>query len=512
MDVALESSSGKSLTRPFYRAGAPATSPRRDRRPHPAARIAVARIPAQRASNEDGSFPVRDGGWVSRRVTGVLNRLDLRGRPGSLRALLPRPDVSGDEPVAAVRAILADVRTRGDAAVRELTERFDGVHLDDLAVPKDEWQQALTTLSPELVEALTQARDAIRAFHEAQLRPDHTYEREGITVRGRSVPVDRAGVYVPGGRGAYPSTVLMTAVPARVAGVPEVVLCVPPDRETGKVAPAVLAAALLAGVDEVYAIGGAQAIGAMAYGTETIGAVDVISGPGNIYVAIAKREVSGVVGIPSAFTGPSEIVVIADDTTPVDLAAIDVIVQAEHGPNGLAWLITWSADAADAIDDAIAKLVAASPRQADIESTFAEGGYAVIVDSPEQAMQVANLIAPEHLQLMNDEPEALAALVRHAGAVFLGPLAPASLGDYIAGPSHVLPTFGSARFGSALTTDDFVKQVHFVTVDRAGFDRVAGAVVTLAEAEGFDAHAESVRLRAASTIGQAPSAAGERPS
>jgi histidinol dehydrogenase len=277
---------------------------------------------------------------------------------------------------------------------------------------------------------------------------------------------------------------------------------VPPDRETGKVSPAVLAAAALAEVDEVYAIGGAQAIGAMAYGTESIRPVDVISGPGNIYVAIAKREVSGVVGIPSAFTGPSEIVVIADDSTPVELAAIDVIVQAEHGPNGLAWLITWSPDAADAIDDAIAKLVASSPRQAEIESTFAEGGYAVLVDSPEQAVEVANLIAPEHLQLMNDDPEALVPLVRHAGAVFCGPLAPASIGDYIAGPSHVLPTFGSARFGSALTTDDFVKQVHVVTLDRAAFDLVAPHVEILADTEGFDAHASSIRLRVATDIGR----------
>lgn len=437
----------------------------------------------------------------------MLNRLDLRGETGALADLLPRPNVSGDEPVAAVRGILADVRSRGDVAVRELTERFDGVRLHDLAVPRSQWQAAIDTLPPALVQALTQARDSVRAFHEAQVRPDHTYERNGITVRGRSVPVDRAGVYVPGGRGAYPSTVLMTAVPARVAGVPEIVLCVPPDRETGQVAPAVLAAALLADVDEVYAIGGAQAIGAMAYGTESIRAVDVISGPGNIYVAIAKREVSGVVGIPSAFTGPSEIVVVADDTTPVELAAIDVIVQAEHGPNGLAWLITWSADAADAIDDAIAKLVAASPRRGDIEATFAEGGYAVVVDTPERALEVANLIAPEHLQLMNADPESLVPLVRHAGAVFLGPLAPASLGDYIAGPSHVLPTFGSARFGSALTTDDFVKQVHIVTVDRAGFDAVADAVVTLAEAESFAAHAESIRLRSASDIGR-PAAPG----
>lgn len=438
----------------------------------------------------------------------MLNRLDLRGATGPLGDRLPRPDAGGDEPVAAVKAILAEVRSRGDDAVRDYTEQFDGVRLEALRVPQAELDDALAAAPAQLVDALTAARDAIRAFHEAQLRPDHTYHRNGITVVGRSVPVDRAGVYVPGGRGAYPSTVLMTAVPARVAGVAEIVLCVPPDRTTGRVAPSVLAAAALAGVDEVYAIGGAQAIGAMAYGTDSIRPVDVISGPGNIYVAIAKREVSGVVGIPSAFTGPSEIVVVADDTTPVQFAAIDVIVQAEHGPNGLAWLITWSPEAADAIDAAIAELVAASPRRAEIESTFAEGGYAVLVDSPEQAIEVANLIAPEHLQLMSADPDALVPLVRHAGAVFCGPLAPASLGDYIAGPSHVLPTYGSARFGSALTTDDFVKQVHVVTVDRAGFDAVAPHVITLADTEGFDAHATSVRLRADSDVGR-PDAAGE---
>jgi histidinol dehydrogenase len=404
----------------------------------------------------------------------TLNRLDLRGVTGDLRPHLPRPDAGGDEPVAVVRAILDDVRDRGDAAVREYTERFDGVVLGDLRVPAAALADALDAADPALVASLRAAHDAIEDFHRTQVRAEHR-----------------------GGRGAYPSTVLMTAVPAKVAGVGETVLCVPPDRRTGAVAPAVLAAAALAGVDEVYAIGGAQAVAAMAFGTESVRAVDVISGPGNIYVAIAKREVSGTVGIPSAFAGPSEIVVIADETTPVDYAAIDVIVQAEHGPNGLAWLITWSEPAADAIDDAIAKMVAASPRQAEILSTFASGGYAVLVDSPERAIEVANLIAPEHLQLMNADPEALVPQVRHAGAVFTGPLAPASIGDYIAGPSHVLPTDGTARFGSALTVDDFVKQVHVISLDPAAFAAVAPHVETLARVEGFDAHAESVRLRLA---------------
>ncbi len=428
----------------------------------------------------------------------MLNRLDLRGVPvAELAAALPRPAGAGDEPVAAVRAILDEVRRRGDAAVREFTERFDGVVADQLRVPASEIADSLAQADPALRRALEEASASIEAFHQAQLRGDHHYERNGIVVEGRQVPVDRAGLYVPGGRGAYPSSVLMTAVPARVAGVGEIVLCVPPDRQTGRVAPSTLAAAAVVGVDEVYAVGGAQAIAAMAFGTESIRPVDVIAGPGNVYVAIAKREVAGVVGVPSAFAGPSEIVVVADASTPVTYAAIDVIVQAEHGPDGLAWLVTWSPEAADAIDAEITRLVAEAPRRADIERNFAQGGHLAMVDSPEAAMAVANLIAPEHLQLMNAEPEALVPLVRHAGAVFCGPLSPASVGDYIAGPSHVLPTFGSARYGSALTVDDFVKQVHVVTLDREAFDQVAPYVETLATAEGFDAHAQSIRLRRA---------------
>jgi len=426
----------------------------------------------------------------------VLNRLDLRGRTGAaLTAELPRPDPGGEGPVAAVRAIVDAVRARGDDAVREYTERFDGVRAETYRVPADEVRSALDAVPAELVAALTEARDAVRQFHEAQLRPDHTFRRGGITVRGRSVPVDRAGCYVPGGRGSYPSSVLMTAVPARVAGVPEVVLCVPPDRETGRVAPSTLAAAALAGVDEVYAVGGAQAVAAMAYGTETLRPVDVIAGPGNVYVALAKREVAGQVGVPMAFAGPSEIVVVADATAPVDYAAIDLMVQAEHGPDGLAWFITWDTAVADAVDVALLRLVAEAPRSAEITSTFEKGGFCALVDGPEAAMAVVNHVAPEHLEIITADPEALVPLVRHAGAVFLGPLAPASIGDYVAGPSHVLPTFGSARYGSALTVDDFTKQVHVVEVDRDGFAAAAPVVAAIADAEGFATHAESVRLR-----------------
>jgi histidinol dehydrogenase len=424
----------------------------------------------------------------------VLNRLDLRG-VDDVSARLPAPDAGGEPPIDAVRDIVDQVRRGGDDALRELTERFDGVGIDDLRVERAELDEALAAIPPPLADALAAARDSIEAFHRAQMRSEHRYERDGIVIEGRQVPVDRAGLYVPGGRGAYPSTVLMTAVPARVAGVPEIVLCVPPDRRSGSVAPSTLAAAALAGVDEVYAIGGAQAVAAMAFGTETIRAVDVIAGPGNLYVALAKREVAGQVGVPSAFAGPSEIVVVADETTPVDYAAIDVMVQAEHGPDGLAWLITWSEPVAEAVDAAIDRLVATAGRRDEIESTLTRNGWSALVDGPEQAVEVANAIAPEHLQLMCDRPERLAAQVRHAGAVFCGPLSPASVGDYIAGPSHVLPTHRSARFGSALTVDDFLKQVHVVTLDRPAFEKVAPHVETLARAEGFEAHAASITMR-----------------
>lgn len=432
----------------------------------------------------------------------MLNRLDLRGSvdPAAadrdLRSRLPRPDAAKEPPLADVQAILAQVRDRGDAALRDLTERFDGARIDEFRVPPEALEQALADIPPLLREALEAARAGILAFHREQLRDDARHERDGIVVRELRRPVDRAGLYVPGGRAQYPSTVLMTAIPARVAGVPELVLCVPPDSE-GNVAPPTLAAAALAGVDEVYRVGGAQAIGAMAYGTESIAPVDVIVGPGNIYVSVAQREVAGqgLVGVPSSFAGPSEVVVIADETTPVDAAAIDVIVQAEHGPDGLAWLITWSEEAADRISEAVARLTSESPRRAEIEATLSDGGYAVLVDGPEEAMAVSNAIAPEHLELITADPESLVPLVRHAGAVFTGPFAPASVGDYLAGPSHVLPTYGSARFGSALRVDDFIKQIHVISLDETTLARVAPHVAAIAEAEGLAAHAESVRLR-----------------
>jgi histidinol dehydrogenase len=427
----------------------------------------------------------------------MLSWLDLRGFEGDLATALPRPPAGGAEPAEVVRQILADVRERGDDAVRELTRRFDQVDIDDLRVRPAELDAALGRIPADLRAALEVAADAIDAYHRTQVHPMVEHERNGVSVRSIELPVDRAGCYVPGGLAVYPSTVLMTAVPAKVAGVPEVVLVAPPDQATGFPPDATLAAAAIAGVDEVYRIGGAQAVAALAYGTASIRAVDVIVGPGNVYVALAKRFVAGEgrVGVPSAFAGPSEVVVVADRGAPVDLAAIDVVVQAEHGPDGLAWLVTWDEVVAKEVADAIAAYVAGAPRQGAIESTLGAGGYVVLVDGPEQALAVANTIAPEHLQLMVDDPEALLPLVRNAGAVFCGPFAPASLGDYLAGPSHVLPTFGSARFGQALSVSDFTKHVHVVTAGEAAFAALAPHLTTLAEAEGLAAHAESARRR-----------------
>lgn len=429
----------------------------------------------------------------------MLTRLDLRGVASvDLGAFLPPVTVDDAGPRAAVRAVLDEVRDGGDAAIRVLTNRFDGVDVASTRVPVSAVAAAWKATAPEVRTALEVAAEGIRDFHRHQLRPASTYARDGITITGRAQPVDRAGCYVPGGRALYPSTVLMTAIPALVAGVPEVALCVPPGPD-GEVPTLTLAAAAVAEVTEVHRIGGAQAIAALAYGSESVEAVDVIVGPGNVYVAEAKRQVAGEgrVGVPSAFAGPSEVVVIADDSADPSLVAVDVILQAEHGPGGRAWFITWDDAVADAVTAELDAQVAASPRRDDIEATFADGGHLALVEGPAQAAAVTNRVAPEHLEVICAEgvgAEVVAA-IRHAGAVFVGPWSPASVGDYVAGPSHVLPTAGTARFGSALTVADFTKDIHVIALDRDALARVGPHVAVLADAEGLPAHADSVRRR-----------------
>ena len=426
----------------------------------------------------------------------MLTRHDLRSVTSDYRAVLPRPLDDGAEPLEAVRSIIADVRARGDHAIAELGERFDGSAPDPLAIDPDMMAAAVERVDPAVVASLREAAASIEAFHKAELHDPHEHAHEGLRITQIAQPVDRAGCYVPGGRASYPSTVLHTAVPARAAGVEQVVVCVPPGSD-GKVVDVTLAACAVAGVDEVYAVGGAQGIAAMAYGTETVTPVDVIVGPGNVYVALAKREVSGIVGVPSSFAGPSEICVVADDTADPRYVAIDLMVQAEHGPDGLSWLITSDESVTDAAEAAMTDLLAQAPRSEDIQATLATGGHVAIVRDGIQAIEVANAIAPEHLQIMTADAEALVGGVRHAGAVFLGPLAPASLGDYVAGPSHVLPTNGSARFGGALGTRDFTKQLHVVRASAESMRWAGPHVAALADAEGLDAHAQSVRLRMA---------------
>ena len=425
----------------------------------------------------------------------MLKMLDLRGHNTDIAHLLPRPILSGEEPVAAVKGIIAEVRKNGDHAVREYTKQFDGVDASVLRVSAVEIATAVEAASPELVAALQQSVDNVRAFHQHQLRPEEVLHSEGMRISAFQRPVKRAGLYVPGGRAEYPSTVVMTAVPALVAGVEEIALCVPPSRETGKVAASVLVAAHLSGISEIYAIGGAQAIAALAYGTESVRPVDVIAGPGNVYVALAKAQVSGDVGIAAAFAGPSEVVVVADHTATPAFAAIDVILQAEHGPDGLAWLVTWDEEVATAVTEAGDRLLGGSPREDLVRQTLSDGGYVALVDHREAAVAVVDAIAPEHLELQIEDAESLARQVRNAGAIFCGHQSPASVGDYIAGPSHVLPTYGSARFSSALTVSDFVRDHHIITLDESGIRSLGPHVITLAETEGLDAHAESVRLR-----------------
>ncbi len=423
----------------------------------------------------------------------MLARLDLRGFDGDLAAALARPASDDAGVLDAVRAILADVRVRGDAALREYTERFDGCRVDELRVPATEIAKALADAPPDLRDALEYAHGEITAYHEAQAAPEVALDRDGVQLRELVLPVQRAGAYVPGGRANYPSTVLMTVVPARIAAVPEVVLCVPPDAN-GAVPAATLAAAAVAGVDEVYRVGGAQAIAAMAFGTDSIRPVDLVVGPGNAYVAAAKREVAGTVGIES-LAGPSEIVVVADGTAAPAHVAIDLLAQAEHGPDGSADLITWDEALADAVDAAVEELTAAAPRRTEIETNLAGGGRILLVDDAVAALDAANAISPEHLELMTSDPERLVELVRNAGAVFCGPWAPAAVGDYVAGVNHVLPTARTARFASALRVDDFRRHIHVVTLDEGALRRVGPHVRALAAVEGLAEHSRSVTLR-----------------
>lgn len=394
-----------------------------------------------------------------------------------------------------VAAILDDVRSRGDTAVVDYTNRFDRVAItvDDLRIPQSALDAAADACDPELINALELAAHRIRSFHEKTLPAGLDYTDEiGVRLGARWTPVAAAGLYVPGGTAAYPSSVLMNALPAKVAGVQRLVMVVPtPDNVTN---PLVLAAAKLAGVDEVYRIGGAQAVGALAYGTETIKPVSTIVGPGNAYVAAAKRRVFGTVGI-DMIAGPSEILVVADAQNDPDWIAVDLLSQAEHDTSAQSILITDSADFADAVEAAVARRLETLPRKAIAGESWTQNGAIIVVPDLDAAVPLIDAIAPEHLELAVADPEALCDRVSNAGAIFLGRYTPEAIGDYIAGPNHVLPTARSARFSSGLGVVDFMKRTSIVKCDADSLAQIGPAAVRLAEAEGLGAHGLSVALR-----------------
>ncbi len=410
--------------------------------------------------------------------------------------LLSWESVSDDGVNERVLEIIKAVRERGDAALVELTQRFDGLQvasMADLILPRARLERALERITPEQREALEIAAERVRSYHERQKQDSWTYTEADGTVLGQKVtPLDRAGLYVPGGKASYPSSVLMNAIPAKVAGVPEVVMVVPTPR--GELNELVLAAACIAGVDRVFTIGGAQAVAALAYGTESVPPVDKIVGPGNIYVATAKRHVFGKVGI-DMIAGPSEILVVCDGQTDPDWIAMDLFSQAEHDEDAQSILVSPDAAFLDRVAESIARLLPTLER-ADIARTSIEGRGALIqVADMQQAIDVANRIAPEHLELSVAEPEQWLPQIRHAGAIFMGRYTAEALGDYCAGPNHVLPTSGTARFSSPLGVYDFQKRSSIINCSAEGASTLGKVASVLARGESLTAHARSAEYR-----------------
>jgi histidinol dehydrogenase len=412
-----------------------------------------------------------------------------------LRALLDRRRDEGDDAERIAAEIIRRVRLEGDAAVIDYTRRFDRLELSParLRIGTEEIAAAVSRCDGRELAALALARDRIEDYHRRQLPPDADYrDQAGVRLGWRWRPIEAVGIYVPGGTAAYPSSVLMNAVPARVAGVFRLVMAVPTPE--GGLNPLVLAAAQLAGITEIYRIGGAQAIAALAYGTASIPKVEKIVGPGNAFVAAAKRQVFGEVGI-DVIAGPSEIVVVAERGSDPAWIAADLLSQAEHDSRAQAILITDDSAFAERVGQAIERHLATLPRAEIARASWDRHGALILVPDLDLAAQVVDIIAPEHLELALVNPEPLLSKVRHAGAIFLGHYAPEAIGDYVAGPSHVLPTSGGARFASGLSVLDFLKRTSIIGLDRTGLDALGPAAQSLAEAEGLDAHAASVALR-----------------
>ena len=424
----------------------------------------------------------------------MLNTAEA-GFEEQLRDLLTARAEASDGVREQVAAIIARVRKEGDAALMALTEQFDGwaAAKEGLALPRAALEEARARVAPDVLAALELAAERIRAYHERQVPDDEFYtDAIGARLGHRWTPVDAAGLYVPGGLAAYPSSVLMNAIPARVAGVERLVMMVPTPK--GQMNDLVLAAALIAGVDEVYRAGGAQAIAALAYGTETIAPVDVIVGPGNAYVAEAKRQVFGHVGIDMV-AGPSEVLIIADKNANPAWIAADLLAQAEHDTLAQSVLLTPSEALAKAVMEEVKRQLETLPKKDIAGASWRDHGAVIVVRDLEEACAISNRFAPEHLELEVAEPEALLPRIKHAGAIFLGAFTPEAVGDYVAGPNHVLPTSRSARFSSGLSVLAFMKRTTLLSCTPEALAKIGPAAVKLAEAEGLEAHARSVRIR-----------------
>jgi len=426
----------------------------------------------------------------------MMRRIEIARGKRLERADIERSGGIDAEVLNVAMRIVEDVRTRGDEALRDYTEQFDKATIDVLAVTDVEIEEALAVVGDEFLEAIATAAVAIEDFHRRQLPQSwFTVEEGGIFLGQKVTPIERVGIYVPGGRACYPSSVLMNAIPAVVAGVESIAMVVPPDPD-GKVNPYTLAAAAEAGVTEIYKVGGAQAVAALAYGTATIPRVDKITGPGNAYVTAAKKLVMGEVGI-DMLAGPSEVLILADETAEPVFVAIDLMAQAEHDPRAATYLVTTDCDLPDDVEAALELLLEDSPRADVIRRSLTDNGMVVICPDADVALDAANLIAPEHLEIMMAEPLELLGSIRNAGAIFLGPWTPESVGDYIAGPNHVLPTGGTARFSSPLSVDDFMKKSSVLSYSLEGLEMDGPTAMVIAQAEGLDAHARAIGLRLA---------------
>ncbi|MFP7297289.1 histidinol dehydrogenase [Neobacillus niacini] len=398
------------------------------------------------------------------------------------------------EQLAVVKEIISDIRTSGDEALRTYTEKFDRVVLESFAVSENEINDAYGQVDSEFISIVREAAENIRSFHEKQLRPSWMTTEENGSILGQKItPLDSVGVYVPGGTAAYPSSVLMNVIPAKVAGVKRIVMVSPPDTE-GKLPAAVLVAAKEAGVKEIYKVGGAQAIGALAYGTESIVSVDKITGPGNIFVALAKREVFGDVDI-DMIAGPSEIAIIADDSARADEVAADLLSQAEHDPRACSVLVTPSNTLAEAVALEVEQQLALLPRKEIAAKSIADFGVIYVTSSLEEAVETVNQLAPEHLEILTDNGIELLGKIRHAGAIFIGRYSSEPVGDYFAGPNHVLPTNGTARFSSPLNVDDFQKKSSVIIYSEKALKDNGKKIAKFARMEGLEAHARAVELR-----------------